>query len=372
MSTRDEFSAPVKRAVALRAGYRCSFIGCDQITVGPSDESPTAHANIGNAAHIHAAAPGEGARRYLQSMTPEERSHIDNAIWMCASHAILIDRDEVTYTADVLRQMKSDHERKIAGELAGGRIGQEKISLIALGAEIVATGELIGTEAKSWNIRLDHFVCGGIDNLILLNEQFDIVPMDQRYILINSLGDGRVLDQAPAWRKENGKILISAKVQSRFPTISAKVLGTDFKFVNGDLEIENGDIATVSGIDALSQKIQMNLWHQKGDSAFSRRFGSRISEYFSLFGGTIWFEQLVKLEAIRLASIPYSDNWDVYTPFRCVDRVNSIKLLAFQPDNKWLPAKISLEVNGLGNWEQEIRLFIPERRDSSLKTDKIK
>jgi hypothetical protein len=55
----------------------------------------------GNAAHIHGAAPGPGSRRYLESMTPEERSDISNAIWLCAYHADLIDKDEVTYTADV-------------------------------------------------------------------------------------------------------------------------------------------------------------------------------------------------------------------------------------------------------------------------------
>ncbi len=39
--------------------------------------------------------PAPGGRRFLASMTPEQRSHIDNAIWLCDSHAKLIDRDEV-------------------------------------------------------------------------------------------------------------------------------------------------------------------------------------------------------------------------------------------------------------------------------------
>jgi hypothetical protein len=53
---------------------------------------------IGKAAHICGAAPGPGSRRYDSSMTAEERAHIDNAIWLCADHADLIDRDEVTYS----------------------------------------------------------------------------------------------------------------------------------------------------------------------------------------------------------------------------------------------------------------------------------
>jgi len=43
-------------------------------------------------------------------MTSAERSHIDNAIWLCADHADLIDRDEVTYTARRLQAMKREHE----------------------------------------------------------------------------------------------------------------------------------------------------------------------------------------------------------------------------------------------------------------------
>jgi hypothetical protein len=36
---------------------------------------------IGVAAHIYGAASGRGSRRYLASMTPEQRSDITNAIW---------------------------------------------------------------------------------------------------------------------------------------------------------------------------------------------------------------------------------------------------------------------------------------------------
>jgi hypothetical protein len=74
-SNRDNFSKDVKLAVALRASHQCSFPGCTQITAGPSDESPEAANMIGEAAHIHAAAAG--GRRYLESMSPEERSGID-------------------------------------------------------------------------------------------------------------------------------------------------------------------------------------------------------------------------------------------------------------------------------------------------------
>jgi hypothetical protein len=304
MSNRDEFRSPVKSAVALRAGYCCSFKGCGRLTVGPSDESPLATASVGVAAHIHAAASGQGARRYLSSMTSEERSHIDNAIWLCATHATLIDRDDVTFNADALRKMKEDHERDITARLASGEPNiAETFDLIALGSEIVATGDIVGSKGTEWTIRLHHFVAGDIGVLIRMSESFGTLPRDEQFILANSLGDGRELDGPPSWRREDGALTVTVNVKPHFPRTSARDLGTGLKLIDGDLALVNGDIAVVSGLDALPQKIQLCLWHQRNSSIFAQRFGSRIGEYFSLFGHSPWFEQLTKLEMIRLASI---------------------------------------------------------------------
>jgi hypothetical protein len=82
LSNRDDFSAKTKQALALRAAYTCSFRGCACATSGPSEEAPDAFSMTGKAAHIHAAAPG--GRRYLASMTPEERKSFSNGIWLAA------------------------------------------------------------------------------------------------------------------------------------------------------------------------------------------------------------------------------------------------------------------------------------------------
>jgi hypothetical protein len=121
MSNRDDFTKRTKTAVAMRAHWDCSFTGCGKPTVGPSEESSEAVTMIGKAAHICAAAPGPGSRRYDASMTSEERASIDNAIWLCADHAESIDRDEVTYSVEVLGRMKSEHE---ASRAQGLRLGK--------------------------------------------------------------------------------------------------------------------------------------------------------------------------------------------------------------------------------------------------------
>jgi hypothetical protein len=73
--------------------------------------------NIGVAAHISAASPG-GAR-YDEMLTPEMRSDVGNGIWLCQTHAKLIDDDELTYTAAVLRDWKDTAEHMAALEARG-------------------------------------------------------------------------------------------------------------------------------------------------------------------------------------------------------------------------------------------------------------
>jgi len=120
--SRDDFSAAVLRQVASRAGFRCSL--CRGVTVGPSDESASKASSIGVGCHITAAAPG-GAR-YDPTLSPDERSAIENAIWMCNNHSRWIDSDEVRYTVSKLHEMKARHEASIRAEIEGLETGPQR------------------------------------------------------------------------------------------------------------------------------------------------------------------------------------------------------------------------------------------------------
>lgn len=113
---RDDFSEATKRNAALRVGYRCSFKDCNCPTVGASMESKDKSSSIGVAAHICAAAPG--GPRYDETMTQEERKDISNCIWMCQTHAHLIDTDEKKYTVELLREWKTNAEQAASEALA--------------------------------------------------------------------------------------------------------------------------------------------------------------------------------------------------------------------------------------------------------------
>ena len=113
---RDDFSEKTKMLAMVRAGTRCSFPGCNIATVGASMENAAKPSITGVAAHICAAAPG--GPRYDERMTPEERKSINNCIWLCQTHAHLIDTDVKKYPAELLHQWKSQAEKASARDLA--------------------------------------------------------------------------------------------------------------------------------------------------------------------------------------------------------------------------------------------------------------
>jgi hypothetical protein len=65
--------------------------------------------NIGVAAHIAAAAPGPGARRYRADMTPGQRKSPENGIWLCQDCAKTIDSDDPAFAETVLHGWKRKH-----------------------------------------------------------------------------------------------------------------------------------------------------------------------------------------------------------------------------------------------------------------------
>jgi hypothetical protein len=111
---RDDFSAGVKDTLAKRVGVRCSMPTCRKTTYGPH-ANPTRVVNVGVACHITAASPG--GPRYDATLVSSERAAIENGIWLCQTHAKLVDSDTERYTAAVLRNWKDFAEHMTRQEL---------------------------------------------------------------------------------------------------------------------------------------------------------------------------------------------------------------------------------------------------------------
>jgi hypothetical protein len=111
---RDEFPAAVRDDLAKRAAFLCCSPACRQPTSGPR-ATESGSVNIGVAAHITAAS--EGGPRYDPSLSSAERASGENGIWLCQTCAKLVDNDPSRYSAEKLREWRSDAETAAAHAL---------------------------------------------------------------------------------------------------------------------------------------------------------------------------------------------------------------------------------------------------------------
>lgn len=103
MSNRDNFIQKTKDELARRVAWLCSNPNCRRATIGAKYGSEGV-ITTGIAAHITAAAPG--GPRYNLALTPDQRKHITNGIWLCSNCSILIDRDEDAFPVSLLNDWK--------------------------------------------------------------------------------------------------------------------------------------------------------------------------------------------------------------------------------------------------------------------------
>ncbi len=109
MTRQDDFKLSTKRELDKRSGHVCSCPECRAPTSGPQLDGEKS-LNAGVAAHITAAQPG--GPRYDASLTPEQRRHANNGIWLCAHHAAVIDKDVSRYSVELLKNWKCEAEHR--------------------------------------------------------------------------------------------------------------------------------------------------------------------------------------------------------------------------------------------------------------------
>ena len=113
VSRRDNFNQSVIQILYKRAGGKCCRCGAS--TFGPVTNKPTGVRNIGQAAHIAAAAPG--GPRYDPNMSVEERTSVKNGLWLCSNCHDMVDRDMEEFTLKVLKEMKKKAEERARREI---------------------------------------------------------------------------------------------------------------------------------------------------------------------------------------------------------------------------------------------------------------
>ncbi len=126
VSRRDNFSNAAIQILYKRAGGKCCR--CFAPTFGPVANNPSKSVNIGQAAHITAAAPG--GPRYNPKMSPEERASTTNGMWMCSNCHDIIDRDVDEYPTTNLKEMRKIAEKRAKAAMGVGT--REVLCLCAL------------------------------------------------------------------------------------------------------------------------------------------------------------------------------------------------------------------------------------------------
>jgi hypothetical protein len=97
-----------------RSGNRCAF--CRQeLVVARTAADP--EAVVGDECHIVSEAP-QGPR-HVAGWTPEEYDAVENLLLLCRVHHKLVDDQSETYTVELLRHMKANHEKWVAARLSG-------------------------------------------------------------------------------------------------------------------------------------------------------------------------------------------------------------------------------------------------------------
>lgn len=142
----DDFTLPTKRLIAARSGFACAYPNCFAPTSGPAEDGSSV--SIGEAAHITAAQPN--GPRFDPSLSEEQRRDAENGIWMCRTHAALIDRDVARFTTDLLRDWKyeaEDRAMRMLGQprgCASGRLASSS-QAVRLGANacVIVDGQNI-------------------------------------------------------------------------------------------------------------------------------------------------------------------------------------------------------------------------------------
>jgi hypothetical protein len=107
-----------------------------------------------------------------------------------------------------------------------------------LGASVISRGEIVEGSGPNWLVKLEEpFLIGSLGDIAKFGDEFESLPMEERYIAVQSLGAGRVLAQAPRWRSTGHAVLLEVKVNPPHPRTDARTLEPDMDINDWSREV---------------------------------------------------------------------------------------------------------------------------------------
>jgi hypothetical protein len=136
-------------------------------------------------------------------------------------------------------------------------------------------------------------------------------------------------------------------------------IGWDLKLGDdGDLAIENGDLAVVSGINAAIQNLSMVTSMRHGEWSLDPRMGSLCARYHRDHRADLLLVgRLFRLEFARLATIPISAK-ERDPVFGFIWRVEEVRIVSAEPKDERLSVAITLEWANSEHWSGNLSIYV--------------
>jgi|GEM_PF-3386775 len=123
---------------------------CNQKLV--TSANPGTNSIVGEECHIIGESPGSS--RYLEEYPL--RNSYENIILLCPTHHTIIDKEEneATYSPDILREMKTHHERKVTQDTSKAQLADSAINLEVNSAREATGVKIINQPTKIQNTQI--------------------------------------------------------------------------------------------------------------------------------------------------------------------------------------------------------------------------
>ncbi|MCX6119886.1 MAG: hypothetical protein NT027_20315 [Proteobacteria bacterium] len=145
-NNRVNFTSQIRELAYRRAGSICSQPSCRISLTGPSTTDQQSSVNLGVVAHITAASVG--GPRYDATITDDKRNSIENAILLCQTCSVLIDKNNGNdYSVELLREWKCKHEKWMQDNL--GKKSQDSLTEVNGSYSVSGHGNIIGMDVQA-------------------------------------------------------------------------------------------------------------------------------------------------------------------------------------------------------------------------------
>lgn len=248
-------------------------------------------------------------------------------------------------------------------------------TLVQMGSDLVFDAYMNSADESLWGFEILSFIIGDVDHLNKYCSDFVNINLENRFIVIESPGDGRIITRCPQFRSDSSKLQIFIPIGDKPVITNPYDSGVDIVLDEGDIMVDNEDIVLSEGVETtikillrilstnLSQVEPLYIRTENGiEDVPMYEFSSFFPEYFNKYRNNLnLLKRLFKLEIYRLATIPvFNDSVPSTPPLNFVKKIHDIELDEVEPTDGRIRIKLSLEWGNEVPWSDIVYLYVGE------------